>query len=44
VQAVEAFLALRAANTAESLNKHYRLWVGACSAAVRDRNYEAANE
>ncbi|WIA09586.1 hypothetical protein OEZ85_008978 [Tetradesmus obliquus] len=43
-KAVEVFQALRAANPADALNKHYRLWVAACSAAVRSQNYEAANE
>jgi hypothetical protein len=44
LQAVEAYQALRAGNTAESVNKHYRLHVTACSAAVRAKNYEAADE
>jgi cyclopropane fatty-acyl-phospholipid synthase-like methyltransferase len=44
LQAVEAFQALRAANNPEALSRHYRLYVTACSAAVRARNYQAANE
>jgi hypothetical protein len=44
LQAVEAFQALRAANTPESLNKHYRLFASACAAAVRAQNYEVASE
>jgi hypothetical protein len=44
LQAVEAFQAVRAANTQDSVNRHYRLYVSACSAAIRAQNYEAANE